>query len=335
MKIGKRIIGEGKSTFVIAEIGINHNGKLDLALRMIKVAAQCGADAVKFQIVDPDEAYGVNTLSHQIFTKYRLSVEDYQRLCRCAAAEKIIIFATPGDLTSLELMRKLKMPLLKISSSSLTNYVLIRECVKTKLPLIISTGMSYLAEVQRTVEAVRALGGKNLGLLHCVSEYPTPFSSVNLNAMQEMASTFHCLVGYSDHTEGNLASITAVAMGATMIEKHFTLSKKLRGPDHQFSSDPVQFKKMVEEIRNIEVLKGSEVKRPTLAEKSCRKKFRRFIVARENIDKGSLLMPNMLTIKRIKKGQHLSPFEVDEIIGKTVNKYIKKDTGISRAMFQN
>jgi len=334
IRLRNKKIGDNNPVFIIAEIGINHNGDPDLASKMIGEAARAGADAVKLQIVNPDESYAKDTLSYQIFKKASLTFDALKKLKDEAARKDVIFFATAGDLTSLDMMMELGMPLIKISSGCMTNFLLIRKAARTKVPIMLSTGMSYLSEVKETIFELEKNGAKDIVLLHCVSTYPAAYEEINLNSMVTLKSLFRYPVGYSDHAEGVLASCAAVAIGAKVIEKHFTLNKKFKGPDHRFSADPKELKQLVEDIRNIEKLMGSEVKRPTKTERRSRDTIRRFLVATKDLAKGSIMTKGDIGIKRIGSGNGLSPKYYDSILGKKIVKGIKKDKPLTLSLLK-
>lgn len=334
IKVKNKRIGDGAPVFIIAEIGTNHNGRLDLALRMVREAAKAGVDAVKLQVVDPDESYVKPSPSYKIFKKIRLDISALRNIKREAEKRGLIFFATPGDMRSLEILVRLKVPLIKISSGCMTNITLLRKIAKTRLPVIMSTGMSYLSEVKKAVSELEAHGAKKIALLHCVSSYPTLPKEVNLRRMNTLRSEFRYPIGYSDHTVENLASFASVALGGKIIEKHFTINKKFKGPDHHFSADPKDLRQLVEGIRNIEKMIQDNPKTPAQSEKKSRSKLRRFLVAAQDLESGAVLDEDYVAIKRLPQGGTLSPEYYDRIIGRKVIRGIKKDKPITMGLLK-
>ena len=328
IKVANKIIGNKAPVFVIAEIGTNHNGSPLLAKKMIEAAASAGADAVKFQIVNPKESYVKGSDSYAIFQKMNLSLSALKELKREAVKRRLIFFATAGDISSLNLILELGIPLIKISSGCMTNIKLLREAAKTGLPIIMSTGMSYMKEVEQSVRELERNGAKKIVLLHCVSRYPANYGEVNLNGMRAMQEKFKYPIGYSDHTIGSLASSIAVAIGAKVIEKHFTLDKNLKGYEHYFSADPKEFKELVVTFKNIKKMLGSCIKEPGKSEKIFRNKIRRHLVFANNLIKDSVLSEKDIAVKRIKKGKGLSSDRCDSIIGKRIKISVRQDKPI-------
>lgn len=334
IKVKHKKIGDRNSAFIIAEIGINHNGKASLAVRLVNEAAKAGVDAVKVQVVDPQESYVKMSKSYEIFKHTQLSLNTLKRLKKIAEKKGLVFFATAGDISSLDKIVELKVPLIKISSGGMTNTLLLRKAAKTRLPVIVSTGMSYLTEVKEAVAELEKYGAKHIMLLHCVSQYPAKYNGINLNAIKTLEAAFKYPVGYSDHTEGNLACFAAVSLGAKVIEKHFTLDKSYKGPDHCFSADPKQLKELVKQIRGIEKIMGSHVKRPTREEKKSREKARRFLVFTKKLGKGTLLEADSVGIKRIVKGKGLAPKYYDRIIGKRIISNVRRDQPVRLNLFE-
>lgn len=329
MKVKNKRIGENAPVFIIAEMGTNHNGRTELAFKMIREAAKAGVDAVKVQVVNPEESYIKGSTSYNIFKKVYLDFNVLKKLKREAERRGLIFFGTAGDISSLDMLLELKVPLIKISSGCMTDVILLRKIARTDLPIIISTGMSYLEEVKEAVSELAAHGAKNIALLHCVSTYPAPYAEINLKAMDILRSEFKYPIGYSDHAKGNLASFAAVALGGKIIEKHFTLNKKLKGEDHHFSVDPKELKQLVDGIRNVEKMMKGDIKKPTESEKRSRDKIRRFLVATQDLVEGSILNKESVGTKRLIKGKALPPRYCDSIIGKKIVRGIKKDEPIT------
>ncbi len=325
IKVKNKKIGDNAPVFIIAEIGTNHNGDPAMAKRIIKAAAQAGADAVKIQLVDPDESYAKDSPSYRIFKKVSLPFSALTELKKEADRLNIIFFATAGDLSSLGLIMKLKMPVIKISSGCMTNTPLLRKAAGMRLPIIMSTGMAYLDETKSAVRELERNGAKDIALLHCTSSYPAEYNELNLNAVKTLKDNFKYPIGYSDHTKDNLASAAAVSIGASVIEKHFTLSRKLKGPEHYFSSEPAEFEQLVSSIRSIEKMMGSYSKKPGKNELKARKTFRRYLVFSRTLDKGAVIAANDIGVKRLNNKSGLLPEYYDAIIGRRILNAVVKD----------
>lgn len=327
-------------TYIIAEAGVNHNGSFDLAKRMILEAKQAGVDAVKFQTFvssnlvsqfAPKAEYQMNNTNQaesqlQMLQKLELTFEDFSLLNEYAQQVGIDFISTPFDLESLEFLSTLSMPFWKIPSGEVTNKPYLIEIEKTKLPIILSTGMCTMGEIEESLEIFSDYPRSNITLLHCNTEYPTPYHDVNLYAMKTLAEKFQVGVGYSDHTQGIEIPIAAVALGACVIEKHFTLDKTMEGPDHKASLEPEEFKSMVQAIRNIEVALGDGCKQPTPSEMKNIIIARKSIVACKNIKKGDLLTSDKLTVKR--PGDGISPMRWFDVLGTLAIRDFVKDEKI-------
>ena len=338
IQVKDRYVGPGFPVFIIAEIGTSHDGKLGLAIKLIEEAAKCGANAVKLQTVCVDESYIQGEESYEIFKDLWFECEDLEKLMKVAEANHIILFSTPGDLYSLELILKVKMPLIKISSGLLTNQPLIKEAAKSKLPMVISTGMSYLDEVGSAIRVAEKNGCHNIMLMHCTSLYPAPPETLNLNLMKTMDCVFPYPIGYSDHSAGLTASIAACALGACLVEKHFILDHSIpgpdTGPDNLFSVEPRELKMLVEEIRKVEKMLGSSVKQPTSDEIAKRNLYRRCLFAREAMTAGQVVKESSVAIKRPRLGeQGLPPWFFDYIIGLEVRCDVAVNEVFSLALF--
>ena len=260
--IADREIGFGRPCFVIAEIGINHGGDESRCAAMIEAAAAAGADAAKLQTVDADASYHPETESHRAFRGAALSRDALLRLMALAEQTGIVLFSTPGDLASLALIADVGMPAIKISSGLLTNTPLIRAAARTGRPLILSTGMADMSDVDAAVAAAGAGGCRAFALLQCTSLYPAPTEALNLRAMACMLGRYAVPVGYSDHHDGALAVVAAAAAGANLIEKHFTLDRSEAGADHAISLEADDFARMVQDIRSVEAMLGRDEKAP-------------------------------------------------------------------------
>lgn len=323
-------------TFIIAEAGVNHNGDINIAKRLIDVAVEAGADAVKFQTFKaenlvtrdaPKANYQKETTGdgsqYEMLKKLELSLEDHIILKNHCEEKGIMFLSTPFDFESVDLLEKIGMKIYKISSGDLTNIPLLKYIAKLNKPMIISTGMANLGEVEKAVEAVKSCGNDKITLLHCTSNYPTAFEDVNLNAMITMKNAFKIPVGYSDHTLGIEIPISAVAMGAEVIEKHFTLDKDMEGPDHRASLNPLELKDLVQSIRNIEKSFGDGIKKCNISEVNTKKVARKSIVAARNIEVGEKITYENITFKRPENG--ISPIYSELVVGKKAINNISKD----------
>ena len=335
VQVADQRIGPGQPVFVVAEIGATHGGRIETALRLIEEAARCGVNAVKLQTICVEESYIRGEPSYEIFKGLWFEKEELKRLKQACHDQGLILFSTPGDFVSLELLLEVGIPLIKISSGLMTNLPLVRRAAQTGLPLVISTGMSDLEEVTTTVRAVEAAGGRQVILLHCVSLYPAPADSVNLSAIQTLAKAFPCPVGYSDHSDGMTACLAAVAMGAKLLEKHFTLDRGQPGPDHHFSADPTQLRLLVDAVRKVEQMIGSSVKAPTEAERGGRARYRRCLVARRAIVVGEQISPDAIGLKRPRAGQPgLPPAMLEAVIGRCALRDIAVNESITAEMIR-
>lgn len=341
IKIGERLVGEDEPVFIIAEAGINHNGDLDTAKKMIDAAANCGADSVKFQtfranefVSDEKATYEYETQGEKVkesmlemFKRYEFNKEDWNELAEYCKEKGVIFFSTPQNLSDLELLLEVGVPAIKVGSDDLVNLPLLEAYSKKGLPVIISTGMAYAEEVREAVETIKK-NNRELAVLHCVSSYPAELGDVNLRKMKTLEKEYpEIVVGFSDHSEGTTASIAAVALGAKIIEKHFTLDKGMRGPDHRFSADPAELKLLVDGVRGAENALGASEIGPTEKEDKLRKLCHRSIVAAKNIGRGEEITEGCLEMKR--PGDGLSPKHISELIGKTAQKSLKKNQKIT------
>ncbi len=336
IRIGAKQVGKGKPCFIIAEAGLNHNGKLALAKKMVDAAAAAGADAVKFQAFKAEDlatketavaAYAANNVGkrisqQQLLKKYELKPKEFRALKRYCDSRNIIFLATPhtgGEIA--EFVGSLT-PAFKVGSGDLTNTPFLEQLAGKGKPMLIATGMATMREVKEALKAIYKTGNREVVALHCTTAYPCAFKDVNLRAMQSMQRELNCLVGYSDHTLGIAVPVMAVALGARVIEKHFTLSRKMKGPDHRASLEPLQLKEMVECIRAAEAALGSNAKKPAAAELKMRPYIRKSVVAAKDIGKGTMVRAEMLCIKR--PGTGLSPALLKKIVGRKAKRKIKK-----------
>ena len=324
-------------TLVIAEAGVNHNGDLNLALRLVEAAANAGADVVKFQTfvseeIATDQAekakYQKQTTESaesqlEMLQKLELTTEQHIQLqdhCKKCAIE---FLSTAFDLESIDMLKSLNIKRWKIPSGEITNLAYLRRVGFQKQPVILSTGMANLGEIEAAIDVLEQAGTtrNQITVLHCTTEYPAPFDEVNLRAMQVIGQAFGVAVGYSDHTDGISVPIAAVAMGANVIEKHFTLDRKMLGPDHKSSLEQDQFSLMVKSIREVEQALGNGIKRPTASELSNMSVARKSLVASKPIKKGDMFCSANITSKR--PGTGISPMLIDEIIGRHADRDFK------------
>ena len=336
IKISNKKIGDNNPVFIVAELGVNHNGKLNLAKKIIVAAKRAGADAVKLQSFVTEDFIGdkklkytyksqgkiVTESQYKMFKRNELDKKTQEALFAFAKKIGIIVFSTPQD-HSFEtvdyLCDKLKMPMIKIGSDDLTSLPMLAYYAKKKKPIIISTGMAELIEVKDAVSAIKKAGNKNIIILKCTSLYPTPPEEANLSQIKTLRREFKdCLIGFSDHTVGPVASVAAVALGAVLIEKHFTLDHSLAGPDHWFSSNPKEFADLVKQIRETEKVLGRLDFKLSRAEQTVKKISRRSVMAVKAIKKGQPITKDMLAVKR--PGTGLPPKYLAVIIRKTAKK---------------
>ena len=346
LEFGDRKIGAGYPCFVIAEAGVNHNGNLDMAREMVRVAARAGADAVKFQTFKaerlttaqaPKAAYqqvssGDDETQLQMLRKLELNADDFKALRQACLEHDVLFMSTPFDEESADLLDSLGMDIFKIASGEITNLPFLEHVASKQKPMILSTGMSYLDEVDMAVRTIRATGNHQLALLHCTSTYPANPADVNLRAMQTMAQAFQVPVGFSDHTTGIDIPLAAVAMGACIIEKHFTLDTLLPGPDHQASLEPKKLEELVRGIRRVESALGSGRKEPVEGEVETAAVARKSIVARHNIQAGATLTANEVVMMR--PGTGLPSIMLSYVIGRVARRDIPSGTLISFEMVE-
>jgi len=338
--VGKKI-GQNYSCFIIAEAGVNHNGDVDFAKRLIDAAVEAGADAVKFQTFHADNivtctaekaGYQKSTTppdesQYEMIKKLEFSDDVFRELSDYAKKRKILFLSTPFDEDSVDLLDRIDVPAFKIPSGEITNYPLLKKIAEKKKIIILSTGMATLGEVEDAFQYLKKCGAEDIILLHCTTSYPASIHSVNLRAMETLRCAFLVPVGYSDHTEGITIPIAAVAMGACVLEKHFTLDRTLPGPDHKASLEPQELRAMVKAIRDVESARGNGTKEPNEEEEEIKKVARRSIVARCDIKAGDMLKNSNLAIKRPGKG--IEPKYFEKIIGKSIKKNVNKDDEIS------
>ena len=324
-------------TYIIAEAGVNHNGKIELARRLIEVAKEAGADAIKFQTFKAEESTSfsaekaeyqkentsVEESQLEMIRKLELPFEQFAELKAYCQELEIDFISTPDGMESLQCLVELNVPLIKIGSTEVTNRPFLTAIAKTGKPIILSTGMSTLGEVEKALDIITSTGNENVTLMHCTTDYPTELQDVNLYAMKTMEQAFQIEVGYSDHTLGCDAAVAAVALGATCIEKHITLDRNMEGPDHQASMPPEEFKEYVKHIRNAEILLGDGCKRPTAKELININQVRRSIVTTKAVSKGTVLTEEMLCLKR--PGTGIAPEHMNILVGRTLKRDIGQD----------
>ena len=330
-------------TLIIAEAGVNHNGDLSIAHKLIDAAVDAGADIVKFQTfkatnlaskLAPKADYQIKLTNEKesqqaMLQNLELSENSYYELISHCKEKNIEFLSTAFDLESLSIIRKFNLKRFKIPSGEITNYPYLRKIGALGVPIIWSTGMSNLEEIRNAINVLTEFGTSkdDLTILHCTTEYPAPFADVNLNAMKTINKTFNINIGYSDHTKGIEVAIAAVALGAKVIEKHITLDNKMQGPDHEASLEPQLFKEMVKCIRNIEIALGDGIKKPSASEIKNLDIVRKSLIANKKIIKGELFTEENLTTKR--PGNGINPMQLEKIIGTVSSKSFNPDEIIS------
>jgi N,N'-diacetyllegionaminate synthase len=327
------------SVFIIAEAGVNHNGSIELAKKLIDVAVEAGADAVKFQTFKTEKLVSKNAQKCEyqkeitdskesqfdMIKKLELDMDTHKELMAYCKTKNIMFLSTPFDHDSIELLNDLELEIFKIPSGEITNLPYLRHIGKLGKKVILSSGMADIGEIEDALDILIQAGTKkeNITVLHANTMYPTPMEDVNLKAMVTIGNTFDIAFGYSDHTLGIEVDIAAVAMGASCIEKHFTLDCTMEGPDHKASLEPDELKAMVKAIRNIELALGRSIKKPSKSEIPNMQIARKSIVAKSAIKEGDILTEQNLTIKR--PGNGISPMKWDEIVGTIAIKNYKED----------
>ncbi len=332
MRIGTHQIGLGKPVFIIAEAGINHNGNILIAKKMIKKASECGVDAIKFQTIFPEELFSksLNSNLYDFAKTLSFSKKQHLELKKYAKKNTIEFFSTPLGKKSTDLLDEIGVKIMKIASGELTNHELIKIIAKKRKPIFLSTGMATISEIRDAVKIIKKFRCP-LAILHCNSSYPTPVEDANLSTIHYFQNLFKVPIGYSDHTLGNDACLIAVSLGACIIEKHFTLDKEMEGPDQKLSADFEEFSELVNRIRYFEKSIGSPRKGPTKSEILPRKLMRKSIGAELDIPAGTKLTKQMLCL--IRPGTGISPTEMNHIVGKKIQKNIKKGKLLQWKMF--
>jgi N,N'-diacetyllegionaminate synthase len=342
--VGGSLVGAGQPCFIIAEAGVNHNGDLAMAMELVDVAADCGADAIKFQtfkaenlvtaeapkadyqleVTDPNESWLT------MLERLELSPDAHRQLMQACQSRNIQFISTPFEEDSADLLEELGVHAFKIPSGEISNLPFLEYVGRKGKPVILSTGMAFLGEVESAILTLENAGSKDIAVLHCVSNYPADPADVNLRTMKTMARAFEAPVGYSDHTLGAEVTLAAVAMGACIVEKHFTLDRNLEGPDHQASLDPDELREMVQGIRKVEKAMGSSRKRPTANEMPTLKAARKSLVARCDLKAGSVLTKDCIAIKR--PGTGYAPAKLPELVGRTLVRDVSVGTVFSAEM---
>lgn len=323
--------------FIIAEAGVNHNGDIEIAKKLVDKAAEAGVDAVKFQTFKTENivcknaekaeyqkaATDMKQSQYDMLKKLELTDIMHKELIEHCKKKGLLFLSTPFDLGSIDYLVQLGIEIMKVPSGEITNFPYLRKIATTEKNVILSTGMSDIEEVKASISVLKEYGAKDISVLHCNTEYPTPYEDVNLNAMLTLQKELGVEIGYSDHTLGIEIPIAAVAMGAKIIEKHFTLDKTMEGPDHKASLDPYELKEMVSCIRNVEVALGDGIKEPSDSEQKNISIARKSIVAKCRIEKGQTFTEENLTTKR--PGNGISPMRWKDIIGTVAQRSYNED----------
>ncbi|MFX1318095.1 MAG: N-acetylneuraminate synthase [Promethearchaeota archaeon] len=345
IKVGTKYIGKAEPVYIIAEAGVNHNGDFKLAKQLVDSAKEIGADAVKFQTFKADDLvtskaemadYQKRHLKdgasqYEMIKRLELDYDDFRKLKKYCDEKGIQFLSTPHSPSAVGFLDPL-VPVFKIASGDLTNLPFLELVASCNKAIILSTGMATLDEVSEAVHVIRDKGVNQLVLMHCVSNYPASLETINLRAMLSLQKAFGVLVGYSDHTIGFEASVAAVALGACVIEKHFTLDNSLPGPDHKASMEPRQFAKLVRILRGIEKALGDGVKKPTESEMKNREVARKSLIARMDIPKGSTITDKMIEIKR--PGTGIKPKHLKDVLGKKAKITIKREQILNWEMLE-
>lgn len=341
-----KVIGNCEPVFIIAEAGVNHNGDIHLAKKLIDAAKQAGADAIKFQAFKTEnvitkkaekapyqkKATGDAETQFEMIKKLELSPADFKELAVYAKRKEIVFLASAFDIESVDLLDQLEVPLFKVASGEITNYPLLKHIVQKNKPIILSTGMADLSEIQDAVDYIRSQGNDNIVLLHCITSYPARTDEANLKVIQTFKQKFSLPVGFSDHTLSMVIPVAAVALGATVIEKHFTLDKKMSGPDHQASLEPKELTAMVNGIREVQNALGDGQREITQNEQILKNLARRSLVAKIDIPKGVIITEGCIAEKR--PGNGISPKLLPQILGRKAKMDIRQDDVLEWSMFE-
>lgn len=325
------------SVYIIAEAGVNHNGDIQIAKKLVDVAKECGADAIKFQTFKAEESTSaiaekadyqkenepIKETQLEMIKKLELPFEAFGEIKEYCDNKDIDFISTPDGIESLSYLINLNVSIIKIGSTEVTNYSFLKQVAQTGKPIILSTGMSTLGEVEKAVDVIIEAGATNLSLMHCTTDYPTAIEDVNLRAMLTLRNAFGLQTGLSDHTLGNEAAIAATALGASCIEKHITLDRNMAGPDHKASMPPEEFAGYVKAIRNTEILLGDGRKRPTEHERNIMNQVRRSILTSRDLKAGTIISEDMICYKR--PGNGIKPEYSDIVIGRQLKRDMKKE----------
>lgn len=338
------------NTFIIAEAGINHNGDLETAKRMVDAAKEAGADCIKFQTFKAEEFVSDKTQTYtylsngqevtesmyEMFKRYEFSEVEWRELVLYCDIQDIVFSSTAQNSSDLDFLLSLtNLPFIKVGSDDLTSLEQLSYYASKGLPMIISAGMAYAYEIEDAVRTIQEAGNDNITILHCVSSYPTEAEEVNLNKIPIIREAFEVRTGFSDHTQGSAAAVGAVCMGAKVIEKHFTLDHSMAGPDHWFSVNPLELKQYIQDIRFIEKAMGSSELRPTQKEMQMRKLARRKAVAAKELQAGETLQKEDVVYKRISEAndKSIEPKNIDMLLGRVLKNGVAKETPLTLGMF--
>ncbi len=346
MKIANKLVGDGEPCFIIAEAGVNHNGDVKLAKKLISVAADAGADAVKFQTFKAESVVTTNAekaeyqkkttevkeSQYDMIKKLELTEYNFKELADYTKKKDILFLSSPFDKESVDLLDEINVPVFKVASGEITNFPLLKQIAEKGKPIILSTGMATLGEIEDALRVIRKVGVDDVVLLHCVTSYPAKMEDANLRVLETLKHAFKLPVGFSDHTLGTTVPIASVSLGAVVIEKHFTLDKDLPGPDHKASLEPGELEEMVVAIRDVEKALGDGIKRPTKEEEEIKKVARRSVVAKIDIPKGTIITEDMLDVKR--PGTGIAPKYMDIIVRKKAEENIRKDEIVTWKMIE-
>lgn len=348
IEVGGRPVGPGHPAYVIAEAGANHNRDLGIAKQLIEVAAEAGADAVKFQTYTAEGLYSRKTPNPKYLAKQKLLKNDqetvwemikrveipwewHDELAAHAKGAGIHFLSTPFEEAAVDLLETVDVPAYKIASYEITHLPLIEYAARTGKPLLFSSGMASLGDIERAIDTAKAAGATQVALFHCASSYPAPFDILNLKAIETLIQAFQIPVGYSDHSVGHTADVVSVALGATLIEKHYTLSRDMEGPDHGFALEPDELKGMVNAIREAEASLGSPIKRLTESESDLYRLARRSLVAARAIPAGTKITEADIAVKR--PGYGIAVHEREALLGRVASEDIEEDEILQWAMF--
>jgi len=338
--IDGRLVGNNSKCYIIAEAGVNHNGDIDIAKELILEASKIGADAIKFQTFFAEDLLLENTskamyqkrnendmeTQYEMIKKLELTHEDFIDLYKYSQKKNITFLSSPFDIKSIDFLDSIGISAFKIASGELTNSPLIENISSKKKPIILSTGMSNLGEIRDSISTINK-NTEDIILLHCISSYPTKYEDVNLKAINTLKFEFNLPVGYSDHTIGIAVPIAAVALGACVIEKHFTINKKYESPDHKISLEPEEFRNMIEGIRIVELALGDGMIIPTIEEESMKKIVRKSIVSKYDLPIGTVITKELIDTKR--PGTGIEPKYIQDVLGRKTIKKIKKNQLLS------